>query len=232
MSTPLAVVVMGASSGFGAALAEDLAAGGHRVVAGARRARTGSSLLRYVPADVTDPDAVARFAATAVGELDCVTGLVYCAADPAAVAKAWQVDTAEFAHVLDVTLLGFVRLVGHLVPAFERAGQGSIVAVGSRAARVPVDLLAAYGAAKAALEQYTRCLAAELSGTGVRANVIGIAAETPLAEAHRAAKQSLRGRSSPHSRLPPVADSLPLARWLLSPEARHITGQVIEARQP
>lgn len=232
MSQPLAVIVAGASSGFGAALAEDLAAAGHQVVAGARRTRPSSPRLRYLPVDVTDAEAVERFAAAAVGELGRVDGLVYCAADAGAVAQAWRIKAPEFAGVLDVTLLGFVRLAGHLVPMMERSGQGSVIAVGSMAARVPLDLLAAYGAAKAALEQYTRCLASELFATGVRANIIGIAAETPLTAAHRAAKQSLRGRISDHPPLPPVADSLPLARWLLSPQARHVTGQTIEARQP
>lgn len=232
MNGPLGVVVVGASSGFGAALAADLAAAGHTVVAGARRQGSSSPGLRYVPVDVTDLSAVAGFAATAVEMLDRLDGLVYCAADPGAVGKAWCIDAAEFARVLDVSVLGFLRCVTHLVPTFEQTHNGSILTVGSKAARIPIDLLAAYGAAKAALEHYTLCLATELAGTGVRANVIGIAAETPLARAHRFAKEQVRSRSSVHPRLPPVSDSIPLARWLLSRDARHVTGQVIEARQP
>ena len=232
MTASLAVVVAGASSGFGAALAAELAAEGHQVIAGARRPRASSRGLMYLPVDVTDAEAVARFAAAAISELGRVDGLVYCAADSGAVGRAWQVDAADAARVLDVTLLGFIRLLAHLVPEMRRSGKGSIIAIGSQAARNPVDLLSAYGAAKAALEQYTRCLASELAGTGIRANVIGISAETPLASAHRAAKQAIRGRASGHPPLPPVTDSLPLARWLLSPDSRHVTGQTIEARQP
>lgn len=230
--TTLGVVVVGASSGFGSALAADLVAHGHTVVAGGRRPRPSSPGLRYVPVDVTDAAAVSDFVADAVNSLEHVQGLVYCAADPGAVARAWRVDADDFARVLDVSLLGFVRLVGYLIPAIRHAGGGSIIAIGSQAARVPLDLLSAYGAAKAALEHYTRCLATELSGTGISANVIGIAAETPIALAHRTAKEQLRGRPSTHRRLPSVSDSLPLARWLLSPEARHVSGQVVEARQP
>jgi len=74
VSQPLAVIVAGASSGFGAALAEDLAAAGHQVVAGARRTRPSSPRLRYLPVDVTDAEAVERFAAAAVGELGRVDG--------------------------------------------------------------------------------------------------------------------------------------------------------------
>ncbi|WP_405889737.1 SDR family oxidoreductase [Streptomyces sp. NBC_00133] len=232
MTSPYSVVIAGASSGFGAALAHDLAATGHQVVAGARRPRPDALRMRYVPVDLTDGEATARFAQGATEHLGQVDGLVYCAADPGAVGRAWQLDADTFARVLNVSLLGFVRLAGHLVPHMQQAGGGSIIAVGSQAARTPVDLLAAYGAAKAALEQYARCLAEELSGTGIRVNTLGIAAETELAATHRAAKAALRGRPSPHPPLPAVADSLPLARWLLSTEARHVTGQTLEARRP
>lgn len=232
MTSEYTVVIAGASSGFGAALAHHLAAFGHRVVAGARRPRPDAPRMRYVPVDLSEGRATARFAQAAIEHLGQVDGLVYCAADPGAVGRAWQLDTDAFARVLDVSLLGFVRLVGHLVPHMQQAGGGSIITVGSQAARTPVDLLAAYAAAKAALEQYTRCLAEELFGTGIRVNTIGIAAETELAAAHRAAKAALRGRPSPHPPLPDAADSLPLARWLLSGQARHVTGQIIEATRP
>ncbi|GAA3491771.1 hypothetical protein GCM10018987_58540 [Streptomyces cremeus] len=159
-------------------------------------------------------------------------GLVFCASDPGAVAHAWETDTEEASRVLNVSFLGFVRIVNAFVPPMKSAGRGSIVCVGSQAARTTLDLLAVYGAAKAGLEHYTRCLAHELHGTGIRANTIGIAAETDLAQTHRAAKAKLRGHPSPLPQLPPVSDNLPLARWLLSDDAAHITGQTIEARRP
>ncbi|MFJ9174950.1 SDR family oxidoreductase [Streptomyces sp. NPDC102360] len=226
-------VIIGASSGFGAALAEHLAAADHRVLAGSRRERPSTTSLRHVRLDVSCAQSVSDFAQAADahlgGQLD---GLVFCASDSGAVARAWEVNTEDAARLLDISLLGFVRIVNAFVPTMKNSGRGSIVCVGSQAARTCLGLLSVYGAAKAGLEHYTRCLAHELHGTGVRANVIGIAAETDLAQTHRAAKAELRGRPSTHPPLPPVADNLPLARWLLSDDAAHITGQTIEARLP
>ncbi|MFJ8954970.1 SDR family NAD(P)-dependent oxidoreductase [Streptomyces sp. NPDC102383] len=231
--TPPRTVIIGASSGFGAALAEHLAASGHRVLAGSRRERPSTASLRHVRLDVTCAKSVSDFSQAADAHLSGgPDGLVFCASDSGAVARAWEVDAEETARVLNVSLLGFVRIVNAFVPTMKKSGRGSIVCVGSGAARTCLDLLSAYGAAKAGLEHYTRCLAHELHDTGVRANVIGIAAETDLAQTHRAAKAELRGRPSSHPPLPPASDNLPLARWLLSDEAAHITGQTIEARLP
>lgn len=224
-------MVLGASSGFGAAVARDLADAGHSVMAGARSPHSAGGSVCYQQVDVTDEAGLRRFFQQARELLGVPAGLVYCPSDASGVARAWEVPAPEAHRVLNVSFLGFLRCVRHVVPGMIGAGAGSVLAVGSRAAREPVDLLAAYCSAKAALEQYVRCLARELTGTGVRVNAIDIAAETNLAQAHRSAKERLRGRPSGHSPLPQVADSLPLARFLLSPQARHITGQVIEARQ-
>lgn len=225
-------VVLGASSGFGAALASDLAEAGYPVVAGARRPHNGQRNLCYRQVDVTDEAGLRGFFCEAHELLGVPAGLVYCPSDASGVARAWEVSLADVQRVLDVSFLGFVRCTQSVVPAMIDTGGGSVLAVGSRAAREPVDLLAAYCSAKAALEQYVRCLARELADTGVRVNAIGIAAETGLAWGHRSAKEHLRGRPTGHPPLPDVADSLPLARFLLSTQAGHITGQVIEARQP
>lgn len=226
------IVVVGASRGFGAALARDLADTGYPVVAGARSGQGPSGNLHYQQVDVTDDYSIRRFFGQARELVGVPGGLVFCPSNSSAVHRAWEIPASEAQRVIDATLVGFTRCARRVVPDMVDAGRGSVLAVGSRAAREPVDLLAAYCSAKAGLEHYIRCLARELAPTGVRANAIGITAETNLAQAHRAAKERLRGRTSSHSLLPDVADSLPLARFLLSDEARHLTGQIIEARQP
>ncbi len=231
MSTP-PIVVIGASSGFGAALAQDLAADGIPVLAGARTPVDLGKEVDYHRIDVTSDESVAEFFARVQTGYPAPYGLVYCPSDASAVGYGWEVPVNEVERVLDVSFLGFVRCIRHVIPAMVRSGRGSVVAIGSRGARVPVDMLAAYCAAKAALEQHVRCLAEELADSGVRVNALGIAAETPLAREHLRRKEEALGKDAHYPPLPDVRDNLPSARFLLSPESRHVSGQVLDARPP
>jgi NAD(P)-dependent dehydrogenase (short-subunit alcohol dehydrogenase family) len=225
-------LVLGASSGFGLALANDLAGDGHQVVGAARSARPAEAAFPYRRADVRDDESIRALVDGVTGEFGPVTGLVYSVSNTAAVGHAWQLDAAEVIDVVDVSFIGFVRVLRQVAPGMLAEGGGSIVAVGSRAARVPVPTLAGYAAAKAALEHYVRCVAEELGTGGIRINTIGFSGDTGLARRHLELRARVLDRTEPYPALPDVADSVPCARFLLSPAARFITGQTIEARQP
>lgn len=226
------VLVLGASSGFGFALAQRLHAHGVPVVGAARSEAPDEATFDYRRADVTDDAQMARLVDGVVADLGVPYAMVYCPSSTAAVGNSWDVEPQELSGLLDVTLVGFVRAVRHCVPLMSKAGRGSIVLVGSRAARVPVETLAGYAAAKAAAEQYARCLAQETQPLGIRVNVIGISADTPLARRHLILRANTLGRTEMFPPLPAVDDNLALAEFLLSPQARFVTGQTIEARQP
>ncbi|MFE2562132.1 SDR family NAD(P)-dependent oxidoreductase [Streptomyces sp. NPDC059352] len=229
---PGPVWVVGASSGFGFALAQDLARGGQAVTGLARSEPPADAEFTYRRADVTDPAGFDHAMDALLDAHGAPGGLVYCPSNTAAVGRSWELDTADLQDLFEVTYLGFVRAVRRAVPAMIEAGRGSIVLVGSRAARIPVETLAGYASAKAAAEQYAQCLARELEPTGVRVNVIGISADTPLAREHLRLRAATLGREEPYPALPSVLDNLGLARFLLTPDAGFITGQTIEARQP
>ncbi|MFI1659881.1 SDR family NAD(P)-dependent oxidoreductase [Streptomyces sp. NPDC020472] len=229
---PGPVWVVGASSGFGFALAQDLARAGRAVIGLARSEPPTGSEFAYRRADVTDHVGFDRAMNAMIDAHGTPSGLVYCPSNTAAVGRSWELDTADLQELFEVTYLGFVRAVRRAVPAMIEAGCGSVVLVGSRAARIPVETLAGYASAKAAAEQYAQCLAHELEPTGVRVNVIGISADTPLAREHLRLRAATLGREEPYPALPPVLDNLGLARFLLTPDAEFITGQTIEARQP
>ena len=83
-----------------------------------------------------------------------------------------EVSAADFRKVLEVSVMGTFLVARAVVPAMLRAGAGRIVTFGSTAALVAAPELAAYAAAKGAVLQFTRSIAAEYARRGIRANCI------------------------------------------------------------
>jgi NADP-dependent 3-hydroxy acid dehydrogenase YdfG len=174
-------VVTGASSGLGRAIAVALGAAGHPVALGARRVgrceeaaeeiRAGGGQAVALHLDVHDEASVAAFAKGAEEALGPVEVVVSCAGD---VQPGTTVDTEpdEFLRQVDVNLLGPQRLLHHLVGGMVARRRGDVVLVSSEAARQARPHVAAYVAAKAALEALARAAQMELEGTGVRVGVI------------------------------------------------------------
>ena len=173
--------VTGASSGIGAATAEALAAAGHPVVLGARRverceevadgirARGGQAHTAFL--DLAEPTSVVRFAEAAteaVGPVD----IVVSSAGHAAPGSALETAPADFAHTVEVNLLGAHRLVAALAPAMVGRRHGDFVFVTSEVLRNPRPSTAAYVASKWGLEGFVRAFQLELEGTGVRATIV------------------------------------------------------------
>jgi NAD(P)-dependent dehydrogenase (short-subunit alcohol dehydrogenase family) len=82
-------------------------------------------------------------------------------------------DPADWIRTIMVDLVGAYLACRAFTPGMVEAGRGRVVNVSSAASLHPPGILSsAYGTSKAALNQFTRHLAAELAGTGVTANVI------------------------------------------------------------
>jgi NADP-dependent 3-hydroxy acid dehydrogenase YdfG len=170
------VLVTGASAGFGEAMVRRFAAGGHRVVAAARRMdrltrlhkELGDDLLP-VALDVTDPASIARALAGLPAEWQAVDVLINNAGLALGTEPAPQCSLAEWTTMIDTNVKGLVAVTHALLPGMVARGSGLIVNVGSVAGNTPYPGGNVYGATKAFVEQFTRNLRAELVGTGVRA---------------------------------------------------------------
>jgi NAD(P)-dependent dehydrogenase (short-subunit alcohol dehydrogenase family) len=79
--------------------------------------------------------------------------------------EEWQRDLA-------LNLLAAVRLTNAVLPALRVSKAAAIVNTSSTAATMPVPFDVHYGAAKAALDYYSRTLAVELGASGIRVNVV------------------------------------------------------------
>jgi NAD(P)-dependent dehydrogenase (short-subunit alcohol dehydrogenase family) len=131
----------------------------------------GSSLEGYA-VDVTDEAAVAKLVDGIVerhGRLDC---LVNAVGGYAGGIKLWEMETNVFEQQLALNLRAGFVLARAAARVMVKQGSGAIVNVASKAAVEHGAGAAAYAASKAAAVAMIDCLAADLKGTGVRANSI------------------------------------------------------------
>src|SRR3954447_6788288 len=173
-------LITGASRGLGRALAEQLAARGARVALVARdagplgdvvaaiRGRGGDA--HAIAGDISDKTAIHRIAGQAQGLVGEIAIAIHNASTlgPTPLRLLLDTECEDLAAVLETNLIGPFRLTRVLAGAMAIRGAGVIVHVSSDAAVEAYPRWGAYGASKAAQDQLSRILAAELEGTGVR----------------------------------------------------------------
>jgi short-subunit dehydrogenase len=192
---PRIIVVTGASSGIGEQAARQLARKGHFVCLVARRL---DELARVHEKIVRDGGQAAIFAA----DLSVPTEVDACAS--AILASHGRVDVLvnnagrsikrsiraslsrdhDFERTMQINYFAAVRLTMRLLPQMLERRNGHIVNVTSMTVQVATPGFAAYTASKAALEGYSRCLAAEMVDSGVDVTLIRFPlVRTPMSEA-------------------------------------------------
>ncbi len=171
-------IVIGASSGIGAALVRRLAAEGYRVAALARRAELLDELAaasnhsepRCVAYshDVRDLDAVRPLFDRVVGELGGLDLVVYAAGVMPQVGPE-DYDLSTDREIFEVNTLGAMAWLNFAAERFRQQRSGTIVGIGSvagdRGRKSPGP---AYAASKAALHTYLESLRNRLAASGVR----------------------------------------------------------------
>jgi NAD(P)-dependent dehydrogenase (short-subunit alcohol dehydrogenase family) len=176
-------VVTGAGRGLGQAFALGLAARGDRVVG---VARSEAELLETerlaadmpgavigIPCDVSDHIAVAGLQREVIERLGSPSILVNAAGIFGPIALVRDADPEHWQRTIMVDAVAAFYVVNAFLGDMLDTGWGRIVNVTSAASlHPPGPINSAYGTAKAALNQFTRHLAAEIAGSGVTANVI------------------------------------------------------------
>ncbi|MBL8698753.1 MAG: SDR family oxidoreductase [Alphaproteobacteria bacterium] len=227
------ILVVGGTTGIGAALARQLVGAGSPVhVIGrdpARLAATAAALgCPATPADVLAPDelatAVAGIAATGLA------GLAYCVGS-IPIKPLGQLTPADFDAAFRLNAVGAAMTVKAAAPGLApRDGSPpGIVLFSSVAVGQGFANHAAIAAAKGAVEGLTRALAAELAPR-IRVNCVAPSLmRTPLAARLTGNEAMARAIAQLHpmQRLGEADDAAAMAAFLLSPAAGWITGQVI-----
>jgi short-subunit dehydrogenase len=171
------VLITGASSGIGAALARRLASDGHTVGLVARRADRLAAVLHECPggrmwvADLADLERAEQVALEAWDDFGWLDVLVNNAAIPKR-RPVDQLTPVEVEHVMAVNFFAPVRMTLAVLPRMLARNEGTIVNVSSVGGRLGIIHEAAYSASKFALCGWSESMAVDLHGTGVSVKLI------------------------------------------------------------
>ncbi|MET0804856.1 MAG: SDR family NAD(P)-dependent oxidoreductase [Acidimicrobiales bacterium] len=175
------VLLTGASSGIGAALAPMLAEAGARVALVARREDRLLEVLErcqpYAPGsqiwicDLDDPGAAEECALEVEGAFGAVDILINNAAIPKR-RRVTDLSVAEFQQTMRVNLESPVRMTLSLLPGMLERGRGSIVNVSSLGGRLGITHETAYCAAKFGLSGWSEAMALDLWDTPIEVRLI------------------------------------------------------------
>lgn len=241
MTAEAGILITGAASGIGAALARQLAGPGARLRLHTRRnlerleavaasCRAKGAQVTCCEGDLAETGAGARIVAAATREGGGLAGLVANAgfADRTAFAA---LDPAKLAASFDPIARGFMELALAALPHLVDGGR--IVAVSSFVAhvfRAGVPLFAASAVAKAALEAQVKLLAFELAPRAITVNAVVPGFVRKDQSAHRAMEadrwNAIAGQI-PLGRIGEPAEIAAAIAFLLSPPAAYITGQFL-----
>lgn len=235
MSTSDVVIVTGAASGIGLAMARASLGAGHTVVAVDRNedalermAQSSDELggtLRTLPADLAQPDSFAHIVATALIEFGRIDALVNNAGigqaalqrksgrDPI---RFWETTHEQWSRFMAINGAAPINMARAVLPHMLSAKRGRIITVTTSLGTMVREGYLLYGSSKAAAEAAMAVLSQDLAGTGVTSNVLvpGGVTNTPLVGDGGNREKMLQ----PHIMGPPLL-------WLLSAEAATVNGR-------
>jgi len=239
----MAFLVTGGGTGIGRACAEQLAADGAAVtICGRTEAKLadaatkiekaaghGGSVQRIV-ADVTDEASVQATVAKAAEPTGQLDGCIANAGGGGGMGPYHVQDTEEFLRVLHLNALGTMLCVKHTVPRMVEAGGGSFVGMSSIAGHVTHPYFGAYCVGKAGIEAMMRNAADEFGASGLRFNAIRPGfISTEIMEGVPRDSDTYRSyiENTPQADVGEPEDVGHLARFLVGPESRWVTGTCI-----
>lgn len=244
MSPAPVVLVTGASGGVGRGIALACAEAAWTVWIAARREPEGTAVAeectarggngRFVLCEVGDPSSVRDAIAAVVardGQLDGVVHNATSALSPVP-GRIAELAIGELRDHVAVSVRGTYLLAHSALPHLE-ASSGSLLVLTSEAGFEGKARLGAYASVKAAQRGLVRALAREWGPRGVRVNALSPLAATPAMEEAFAQDPKMAERVLARNPLGRLGDAThdigPVARFLLSADARFVTGGTVMA---
>jgi 3-oxoacyl-[acyl-carrier protein] reductase len=232
------VIVTGASRGLGLAIAQGLAVSGYNVLAIARSpsaelqaliaaAQPGRGAVQFHPFDLLETAAMAQFVSRLRQEVGPLYGLVNNAGLGTAGVLAMMRDE-QIEKLIRLNTLSPIVLTRHVVRSMMSERAGRIINISSIVATTGYQALSVYSATKASLIGFTRSLARELGQLGITVNAVAPGfVDTEMTRELEPRQREQIIRRSALRRLPEPTDVAAAVKFLLSEEARNITGATL-----
>lgn len=240
------VLVTGGGTGIGHACASALAKDGaavticgrteEKLVDSAARIETviaesgNGGSVAHVVCDVTSEESVQAAIGAAAVPTGTLNGVVANAGGGGGMGPYHLLDTDEYIRVLHLNVMGTMLCAKHAVPLMKQAGGGSFVGMSSIAGHVTHNWFGAYPVAKAGIEAMMRNAADEFGGSNIRFNAIRpgfIATEIMDGVPRDSEVYTSYIENTPMADVGLPEDVGHLARFLVGPESRWITGTCI-----
>jgi len=249
------VVVLGAASGIGKAIAKEFVREGAHVAIVDRASSIvqtatdlsgdGKQVTPFV-ADVTDYAALQQVAAEIEQSVGAIAHLIFAVGIGSGKYgfPFWNMEPADWGKVLDVNLMGAVNCSHAFTPAMRKRKAGTLLFLSSVAGQIGSQTDPPYSASKAALINFSQCCAKDLAEYDIRVNTLNPGmVNTPLNEsiwqasnANLPADEQITfeewssqkiGRIVPLKRWQEPEDLAAMAVFLASARAKNITGQTV-----
>ncbi|MFZ1725382.1 MAG: SDR family oxidoreductase [Albidovulum sp.] len=229
------ILITGAASGIGAAIAARATAEGASVVLADRDGAAALALAENlgpaamgVGCDVTDIRSAEACVNVALERFGQLNGLVHNAAAPSVDATVVDLDPRQWYAEIDVSLTGAFLLSKYAVPAMAKAAGGSIVFIASQYGSVATTQSVAYCAAKAGLVNLAKAMAMDHAAQGIRVNSLSPGPVSTPRLLQRwpdlGAAAAALGPSTLLGRIARPEEIAAAAVFLLSDDASYVTG--------
>ncbi|OBF18195.1 3-oxoacyl-ACP reductase FabG1 [Mycobacterium kubicae] len=220
------VLVTGGNRGIGLAIAQRLAADGHKVAVTHRGSGAPEGLFG-VECDVTDNDAVDR-AFKEVEEHQGAVEVLVSNAGLSADAFLIRMTEERFEKVIDANLTGAFRVAQRAARSMQRKKFGRMIFIGSVSGTWGIGNQANYAASKAGVIGMARSISRELSKVNVTANVVAPGyIDTDMTRSLDERIQEGALQFIPAKRVGTAAEVAGVVSFLASEDASYISGAVI-----